>query len=190
MQYLISLALLVAVAAWLVGVYNNLEHLRGVVCNCWMQWSKMTHYRNECLRSFVPVLASFMPEESPLPRLLLALVADSEHSLAESRELRWGPFQQFSGRTESRLRKAVAESVLLVEASPLMREHNELLSMCSNVSASLYQQEQIAALFNRAVREYNKALSSPSARFLGPVFGFVAAFPLDAMQHAQNARNS
>lgn len=190
MQYLISLALLVAVAAWLVGVYNNLEHLRGVVCNCWMQWSKMTHYRNESLRSFVPVFASFMPEESPLPQLLRSLVADSERSLAESRELRWGGFQRFSGRTESRLRKAVAESVLLVESSPFMREHDELLRMCSNISASLYQQEQIADLFNRAVREYNKALSSPSARFLGPVFGFVAAFPLDALQPMQNARNS
>ena len=29
MQYLVAVALLVALAAWMVGVYNQLAHLRG-----------------------------------------------------------------------------------------------------------------------------------------------------------------
>ena len=66
MQYLVSFALLVAVAAWMVRIYNNLDHLRGVVCSCWGQWRKATHHRNECLTDFAVVFALFLPQGDPL----------------------------------------------------------------------------------------------------------------------------
>ena len=89
MQYLVSFALLVAVAAWIVRIYNNLDHLRGVVCSCWGQWRKATHHRNECLTDFAVVFALFLPQGDPLPRNLRRLAADSERTLALTREPRW-----------------------------------------------------------------------------------------------------
>lgn len=189
MQYLVSFALLVAVAAWMVRIYNNLDHLRGVVCSCWGQWRKATHHRNECLTDFAVVFALFLPQGDPLPRNLRRLAADSERTLALTREPRWSRLHGFVGGAESLLRQAVERSVQAVEDSPVMREHEHLQRLCSSMSVSLFQQEQMTELFNRAAKDYNAALVTPSARFLAPLFGFAAADPLGEI-HTQNARSS
>lgn len=178
MQYLVSFALLVAFVAWMVGVYNNLFHLRGSVCSSWGQWRKATHHRNECLNDFAVVFALFVPADNPLPAALRRMAADSERSLALCLEPRWSTLHGFVGGAEARLRQAVARSVQTVEDSPEMRAHEHLQQLCSGVAVSLYQQNQIAALFNRAAREYNSALETPSARLLAPLFGFAGADPL------------
>lgn len=178
MQYLVSFALLVAFVAWMVGVYNNLFHLRGSVCNCWGQWRKATHHRNECLNDFAAAFALFMPSGDPLPDSLRRLAADSERSLALCLEPRWSALHGFVGRAEARLRQVVAHSVQVVEDSPEMRAHEHLQQLCSSVAVSLYQQDQLAELFNRAAREYNAALETPAARLLAPLFGFAGADPL------------
>lgn len=189
MQYLVSFALLVAVGAWIVGVYNNLEHLRCMVCRGWAQWWRATHHRNACVGDFAAAFALLAPPENSLPRCLLRMVADSERTLAMVEVPRWGELHGFVGGAELLLRQAVAQAVQAVEESPDMRAHEQLQQLCLSVAVSLQQQEQLAALFNRAAREYNAALATPSARLLGPVFGFVAADPLDAAG-AQNTRSS
>lgn len=188
MAYLVSFALLVAVLAWVVGVYNNLEHLRGAVCNCWGQWRKATHRRNECLADFAAVFASFMPQGDSLPRDLRRMAEDSDRSLALALEPRWSRMHGFLGGAEQALRKVVDLSVQAVEDSPELRRHEALQRLCTSVTVSLYQQAQIASLFNRAAADYNSALASPSARFLAPVLGFLAADPLDVP--AQDTRSS
>lgn len=190
MAYLVSFALLVALLAWMVGVYNNLEHLRGVVCNCWGQWRVATHRRNECLNDFVAAFASFMPRGDALPRDLRRMVEDSERSLALALEPRWSGRYGMLGRAELILRRAVARSVQVVEDTPGMRDHEHLRRLCSSMSVSLYQQDQVAALFNHAALEYNAALASPSARLLAPIFGFDRADALDASAENQKARSS
>lgn len=189
MQYLVSFALLVALAAWMVGVYNNLDHLRRLVCERWEQWRCATHRRNVCLADFALVFASFRPQEDPLSHCLQRMSEDSERSLALCESPRWGTVHGFMGGAEQLLRQAVAQSVQTVEDEPAMRGHEQLQELCSSVSASLYRQEQVAALFNHAAREYNQALQGISARFLAPVFGFAAADPLDD-EKRQNARSS
>lgn len=189
MQYLVSFALLVAVVAWMVRVYNNLDHLRGVVCSCWGQWRKATHHRNECLTDFAVVFALFLPQGDPLPRNLRRLAADSERSLALSREPRWSRLHGFVGSAEHLLRQAVERSVQTVADSPAMRSHEHLQQLCSSMSVSLFQQVQMTNLFNQAAKDYNAALGAPSARFLAPLFGFSAADPLGDTD-TQDARSS
>ncbi len=180
MAYLVSFALLVALTAWIVGVYNNLEHLRGVVCNCWGQWRRVTHQRNECLSHFTTELAACLPSGDSLPQDLRRMVDDSERSLALALEPRWNKMHGFVGKAEQLLRFAAERSVQVVEESPTLRSHETLLRLCSSTAVSLYQQEQVTTLFNRAAHEYNSALSTPSARFLAPMLGFIAADTLEA----------
>ena len=179
MTYLVSFALMVALIAWMVGVYNNLDHLRGVVCNCWCQWRKVTRQRNECLADFTALFSMLMPQGDPLPRDLRRMREDSERTLALALEPRWGKVHGFVGGAEQLLRHAVEESMHVVAASPVMRSHASLQHLCSNMEISLYQQEQMTTLFNRAVAEYNAALVAPSARFLAPIMGFSAADALE-----------
>ena len=179
MQYLVAFALLVALAAWIVGVYNQLAHLRGQVCSSWSQWLGATHRRNICLRDYAAVFAAFLPKNSPMPTHLQRLAEDSEYAIALTLEPRWGKAPGFMSGAEKVLRQAVVEAQHTVEDTPRMREHEHMQRMNSGVSAALYQQDQLAALFNRAAREYNAALAVPSARLLAPVFGFEKANPLD-----------
>lgn len=179
MQYLVSFALLVAFVAWMAGVYHQLEHLRAAVCQYWGQWCRATHHRNECLADFAETFALFLPQEDPRPAYLRRLAADSDRSLALVRTPRWGPLHGFMGSAEQVLRSAVAQSVQVVENSPVMRGNEPLQRLCSSVSVSLYQQDQLASLFNSAAVEYNAALAAPAARLLAPLFGFEAADPLD-----------
>lgn len=179
MQYLVAFALLVALAAWMVGVYNQLAHLRGQVCSSWSQWLGATHRRNLCLKDYAAAFAAFFPQNAPVPLHLQRLAEDSEYAIALALEPRWGKVPGFMGGAEKVLRQAVAESVCTVEDTPRMREHEHMQRLTSGVSAAMYQQDQLAALFNRAAREYNNALSVPSARLLAPVFGFARANTLD-----------
>lgn len=190
MQYLVSFALLVAVGAWIVGVYNNLVHLRGAVCRSWQQWRQATHRRNECLREFATALAFLMKKDAPQPHSLLRMAADSERSLALAEAPRWTSVHGFMGRAEKLLRLEIMQAERDLEDSATLREDEQLLQLYSSVVASLYQQDQCSALFNRAAFEYNNALRGASARFLAPVFGFAAADPLDAAAAEQNTRSS
>ena len=189
MQYLISFALLVALLAWMVGVYNNLEHLRKAVCECWAHWRQLTHQRNVCLNDFARRLAPFMPAGDPLPQSLLRLSADSERSLSLVEMPQWGSHHGFLGGAEHLLRMAVAQSVHVVEASPVMRSDVQLLQLSRSVSSALYQQEQVMELFNSSAREYNAALRNVSARLLASMCGFSAVSMLE-MPARQNARSS
>ena len=189
MQYLISFALLVALLAWMVGVYSNLEHLRKSVCECWAHWRQLTHQRNVCLNDFARCLTPFMPAGDPLPQSLLRLSADSERSLSLVEMPQWGAHHGFLGGAEHLLRMAVAQSVHVVESSPVMRSDVQLLQLSRSVSSALYQQEQVMELFNSSAREYNAALRNVSARLLASVFGFSAVSMLE-MPARQNARSS
>lgn len=189
MQYLISFALLVALLAWMVGVYSNLEHLRKSVCVCWAHWRQLTHQRNVCLNDFARCLTPFMPAGDPLPQSLLRLSADSERSLSLVEMPQWGAHHGFLGGAEHLLRMAVAQSVHVVESSPVMRSDVQLLQLSRSVSSALYQQEQVMELFNSSAQEYNAALRNVSARLLASVFGFSAVSMLE-MPARQNARSS
>ena len=180
MQYLVSFALLVFVAGWIVSVYNRLEHLRRVVCNSWQQWRKITHQRNACLRDFAAEFAAVRPENNPMAQNLLRLAVDSERGVTLALEPRWNSQPGFIGGAEFLLRQVVADSVLAIETSYVMSGHEQLQSLTQRVAALMGEQEQITALFNRAVLEYNAALVSPAARMLAPLLGFCTAAPLGA----------
>lgn len=188
MMYLVSVALLVALIAWMVRVYNHLAHLREVVCHCWAQWRKATQQRNACLADYTAVFAMLVPQGDPLPRELRRMREDSERSVSLAPEPRWCKVHGFVGGAEFLLRQAVERSMHVAEESPVMRAHESFQRLCSNMAGSLYQQEQVANRFNQAVRDYNAALASPSARFLGPVFGFSVADTLEAEQ--KNTRST
>lgn len=182
MQYLVSFALLVALAAWIVGVYNNLVHLHGVVCNCWRLWCKAVHLRNQSLEEFASVFVYFVSKDDPLPGKLHRFAADSERSLALGAESGGKISQGFACGAELLLRQAVTKSVHMVEESAVMRSHEHLLRVSSKLSAALYQQDQMAENYNRAAVEYNAALRGVSARLLAPLFGFAKVLPLEVRE--------
>lgn len=178
MEYIIPLALLVAVAAWLTAVFHRLNHLYGQVQSAWMQWSHATRQRNECLGDFTAVFSGYLPQGDMLPRDLRRLTEDSQRALSSSPQAPMAGAMGAVGEAERALRRVVGDSVQTLESSAPMRENQRLLQLCSQMSVTLFQQEQMARSYNRLAADYNQALSAPSGRLVGGIFGFL---PVDSM---------
>lgn len=176
--YLIPLALLVAVAAWLTAVFHRLNHLYGQVQSAWVQWSHATRQRNECLGDFAAVFSGYLPQGDMLPRDLRRLTEDSQRALTASPQAPVAGRMLSMGAAERALRRVVGDSVQTLENSDRMRGNQHLLQLCSQMSVTLFQQEQIARSYNRFAADYNQALSAPGGRLVGGLFGFV---PVDSM---------
>lgn len=172
MEYIIALSLLVAMGAWVVGAYLRLFHLYERVQGAWQQWSLATEQRNECLRDFTDAIADYLPAGDVLPQDMNRWEEDSRRALQASPTApREGNFTCIA-RAERHLRRAVNYSVRTLENTQLMRENEQLLSLCSAVSVSLYQQDAQMRLYNRSASEYNTALHSPGAKIVAGIFGF------------------
>ncbi len=179
MEWLISLALLVAVASWVVATYHRLHHLRSQVQEAWKQWERSTRHRNACLSSFAPAFEHRAPATIALPHELRHAAQDSDHELdfplpappaAEAQALPTGEFLKPLGERERSLRLLVGDSLRLLDELPTPQQDEELHTLVSQLSASLFQQEQFTQLYNRAVEDYNNALASPSGKLVGSAF--------------------
>ncbi len=178
MEWLISLALLVAVTSWVVATYHRLHHLRNQVQEAWQQWERSTRHRNACLSSFAPAFEHCAPSSLALPHELRHAAQDSDHELdfplpppsAEAHALPSRDFLKPLGERERSLRLLVGDSLRLLDELPTPPQDAELQNLVSRLSASLFQQEQFTHLYNRAVEDYNAALESPSGKLVGSAF--------------------
>ncbi len=178
MEWLISLALLVAVTSWVVATYHRLHHLRTQVQEAWLQWERSTRHRNACLTSFAPAFAPFASAAMALPDELRHAAQDSDHELdfplpapsPEEYALPAGDFLKPLGERERTLRLLVGDSLRLLDTLPTAPQDAELQTLVSRLSASLFQQEQFTQRYNQAVEDYNAALATPSGRLVGSAF--------------------
>lgn len=172
MGYLIAFTLLVALGAWVVSSYLRLIHLYERVQGAWLQWTRATQQRNECLRQFVTEFRAGLPLEAELFSDMHRRELDSCRVLkAFPYAPREGDFGSIA-EAERYLRRAVSYSVHTVETAGSLQHNQQLTSLCSAMSVSMYRQDEQMLLYKRFAVEYNTALYSPGARIVAGVFGF------------------
>lgn len=172
MVYIVALALLVLVGAWLAAAYARLHHLYGRVQGAWVSWQAATMHRNECLGDFVAVFAGFLPREDMLPRNMRRWVADSHRALQATPAAPLRGTAHLLGDTERCLARSIRSSGHAMESTPLMRDCEQLLGLYQAMAVSRHRQEELTRLYNRSVHDYNTALAEPLTRLLAPVLGF------------------
>lgn len=173
MIYVVSMGLLVAVAAWLVAVYHKLNMLREHVQAAWVQWSRVTMQRNERLGNFTAMFAACLPVGAMLPRDLRRLAEDSRLALSSRPSAPHPGGLKGVRETELGVRQRVGDSVEVIENSQRMRSNVDLVQVCREVSDALQLQEQIARAYDRTAVDYNNALTGPAAKVVAGMFGFV-----------------
>lgn len=178
MELLVSFTLLVAVGAWLAAAYARLHHLHSRVQSAWAQWSRATCRKNECLGDFLSVFAGYLPQGDMLPRQMRRWTEDSQRALLAAPTAPPPGGLASLEKAERSLRRMLGDSVQTLENSAPMREDEHLLQLCSAISVSLFQQEEIARHYNRHAADYNHALSAPTGRLVGGLFGFNPATEL------------
>lgn len=179
MSYLVSLGLLVLVAAWALHVYNRLRYLREQVAQAWAQWLKATRQRNAYVEDFAAAASVVLPRGDMLPRSLRKLAQDSRIALVQATaEGRNAPFLRAS-LTERELRRVLRRFEPTLDSLGAQPSNEHLQFLGTQVNLLLFHQNQYARVFNRLAADYNTALRELPGSILAPVFGFVEAFPLD-----------
>lgn len=172
MLYLVCLALLVLVGAWLVSAYSRFNHLYTQVQDSWNQWAGLTRERNLRLGILANIFSATLPEGSALPQEIFRLLEDSGRALnAVAADGGHNGLNALS-EAEKRLRAAVEHSVSELERNDLMQGNRQLLKLCSEMSDSMVQQDQFAHFYNHHAGVYNAALAGPSGRLFAAMLGF------------------
>lgn len=179
MEYVVPLGILVAFLAWLLATFSRLHHLHRTAMAAWARWSAATQYRNECLVDFTVLFSGYLPREDVRPRNLRRLADDSRRVLDTHQKLPEGDEVRHLSHAEKSLRRVVVSAVQAMEDSAAMREDSQLSELCSKVSLSLFQQDELTRNYNRSVGNFNLALAAPGARLVAELFGFR---PLEEMR--------
>lgn len=172
MEWLVSAGLLVAVAAWVVGLCHRLQLLRTEVRSAWQDWLDDTRRRNESLGELAEAAALLLPQGEMLPRTLRRLIADSERTLPEGEKLLWSEHAE-THRTEAALRREASAAARRVKSEQSLRADAGLSHLCEQLLLRLERQEQSGRRFRLAAEAYNAVLSEPPVRLLAPSLGFL-----------------
>lgn len=175
MLYVVSLGMLVAVAAWVAAVYSRLNFLHGQVQDAWLQWVHATRRRNECLGDFTAAFAACLPQGSMLPRNLRRLTEDSRLALAAGAAPPRPLCMKAVHDVEEHLQSTMRDSVSVIENDRNLRENTVLVQLCNAISLSVWRQEQEERNYNRYAGDYNNAIDSPAVHWVAEAFGFEPA---------------
>lgn len=169
MEILISVGLLVAVAAWVARQCHRLILLRTELRSACSAWVLDTRRRNETLGEFTALFSLLMPAGEMTPRALRRLVADSERALQAGEALLW---QAEATEGEDALCRAAAEAARLAEERVELRQHEPMDSLRQRLKADLARQALSCTRLQEAAAAYNNALCEPPVRPLAPMLGF------------------
>lgn len=175
MEILISVGLLVAVAAWGARLCHRLFCLRAELRGAWEAWMQDTRSRNETLEAFAELFSLLMPAGEMQPRTLRRLVADSERLLRAGEALLWQATAA-ECTAEGELRRAAELAARTVEERAALRGHESLGPLCERLLTAMERQSQSGARLQAAAEAYNAALQEPPARLVAPGMGFLRAF--------------
>lgn len=163
MEILISVGLLVAVAAWVAGLCHRLSRLRAELLCAWKAWEQDTRRRNETLGEFAELYALLMPAGEMQPRTLRRLRADSDRALSSG---------QMQDTGEGELCRALEQATLTVEETAALRSHEGMAALCEQLTKVQKRQKLSGQQLQEAEEAYLAALKEPPARLLAPSLGF------------------
>lgn len=172
MEYIVPLGILVAFLAWIVATFSRLHHLHSMAHSAWAKWSAATQYRNECVTDFTTIFSGYVPGEDLCTQDLRRLADDSRRSLDAHRSMPEREEAHRLGLAEKSMRRVVMNAVQTMEDSQAMRSDAHLAELCTRVSLSLFQQDELTRSYNRSVGNFNLALAAPGARLVAGMFGF------------------
>ncbi len=179
MNWLVAFALLVAVCAWVLTVYHRLHTLQLRTREAWQQWERATSHRNACVEALAPALAPYSGSAPSLPQDLRHAAQNSERGLGLAEEgepaLPAAALLHPLGRQERSLRELVANAFDVMDELPQAVGDATLMQLGSELSVSLFRQEQHTEQYNRAAENYNEALQTPSGRLVASALHLVPA---------------
>ena len=184
-SFLIFLAILVALIAYVVGIYNNLVNLRNRVKNGFAQIDVQLTRRYDLIPNLVEAVKGYMKHE----RETLEAVISARNSAVSSLDAAKGDPSNAAaikklGAAEGLLGGALGRLFALSEAYPDLKANQNMMQFQEELASTENKVAFSRQAFNDSVLSYNNAAENFPNNFIAGMFRFqLASFlEIDAEQ--------
>ena len=173
---LILIALLIFVALWVLGVYNNLVTLRNRFRNAFSQIDVQLKRRYDLIPNLVETARAYMAHERDTLEAVIH-ARNTAQSASQSAAANPGDptaMQALAG-AEGALTGTIGRLFALAEAYPDLKANQNMLQLTEELTSTENKVAFSRQAFNDAVTAYNTAREVAPANLIANAFGFTAA---------------
>jgi len=173
---LILIALLIFVALWILGVYNNLVTLRNRFRNAFSQIDVQLKRRYDLIPNLVETARAYMAHERDTLEAVIH-ARNTAQSASQSAAANPGDptaMQALAG-AEGVLTGTIGRLFALAEAYPDLKANQNMLQLTEELTSTENKVAFSRQAFNDAVTAYNTAREVAPANLIANAFGFTAA---------------
>ena len=163
---LVLVVLILAVAMWLMGVYNSLVRLRNAVKNAWSQIDVQLKRRHDLIPNLVETAKGYMTHE----RETLENVVKARNLAQGGSQKEAGPAEQ--GALESGLSKALSNFFVVVEQYPDLKANENFLALQEELSSTENRISFARQAYNDSVMMMNNKVEMFPSNIVAGMFNF------------------
>ena len=188
MSFLIFLAVIVALIAWGIGIYNSLVNMRNRVKNAFAQIDVQLTRRHDLIPNLVEAVKGYMKHE----RETLEAVINARNTAVSSLDTaKADPANAEAMRklseSEGALGSALSRLFALSEAYPDLKANQNLMSLQEELSSTENKVAFSRQAFNDAVLSYNNQVENFPNNILAGMFKFQTASFLEIESEEKRA---
>ena len=159
---LVLLALIVIVAAWLIGLYNGLVGLRNAVKNAWAQIDVQLKRRHDLIPNLVETAKGYVKHERETLENITA---------ARSRAMGADTVGE-KAKAESALSGAISKFMLVVENYPDLKANQNFLALQEELTSTENKIAFSRQAYNDQVMLYNNKIQMFPSNIVAGMFNF------------------
>lgn len=176
MSFLIFLAIIVALIAWGIGIYNSLVNLRNRVKNAFAQIDVQLTRRHDLIPNLVEAVKGYMKHERDT---LEAVVNARNRAVSDLDAAKADPANAEAvrklGESEGALGAALSRLFALSEAYPDLKANENMMHFQEELSSTENKVAFARQAFNDAVLAYNNKVENFPNNILAGMFQFTQA---------------
>ncbi len=176
MSFVIFLAVIIALFAWGVGIYNSLVNLRNRVKNAFAQIDVQLTRRYDLIPNLVEAVKGYMSHERETLEAVIrarnSAVSDLDRAKADPSN---AEAMQKLGKSEGELGAILGRLFALSEAYPDLKANQNMLEFQEELSSTENKVAFARQAFNDAVLAYNNKVESFPSNVLAGMFQFALA---------------
>jgi len=176
MSWLILLGVLVAIAAWVIGMYNNLVNLRNRVRNAFSQIDVQLTRRYDLIPNLIETVKGYMAHErETLEAVINARNAAVNGLKAAAADPSNAEAMKALGGAEAALGGTLGRLFALAEAYPDLKANQNMMQLQEELASTENKVAFSRQAFNDSVMTYNNATENFPSNIVANSFSFQAA---------------
>ena len=176
MSFLIFLAVIIALVAWGIGIYNSLVNLRNRVKNAFAQIDVQLTRRYDLIPNLVEAVKGYMKHERETLEAVInarnSAVADLDRAKADPAN---AEAVEKLGKSEGALGAALGRLFALSEAYPDLKANQNMMQFQEELSSTENKVAFARQAFNDSVLTYNNKVENFPNNILAGIFQFKQA---------------